>query len=163
MTYLRITVTTVAVLFFSLIVCCGCSSIRTNKVVIDKQFLCDIEKEFQDEAKSGKDRSDVYNRIWESNYYELIYLTTKGDRKAIDVSISLIGQKGYPTCLYEGIELLVKPTFESDPDYFWEALERKPYDTQIKTLHIFEFHKPIDWNMDEYLAKHQEIKKLYED
>jgi hypothetical protein len=163
MTYLRIPIMVVAVLFFSLVLSCGCTPYSSNHVVINRGFLYDIEKEFGEEARSGKSRSVVYNRIWESNYYELIYLTTKGDRKAIDVSISLIGQKGDPACLYEEIELLTKPTFESDPDYFWEALERKANEVQARTLNVFDFHKPIDWDMEGYLAKHPEIKKLYED
>jgi hypothetical protein len=140
----------------------GCSFPCSNKVVIDKQFLCDIEKAFQDEIASGNDKSYVYNRIWEHNYYELIYLLNKGDRKAIEVSISLLGQKGYPACLLEGIENIVKPTFESDEDYFWESLEKQEYDVQVRALHLFDFYKPIDWDKESFLVRHPEVKNRYE-
>lgn len=140
----------------------GCISGPSNKVVINKKFLFDIEKAFKEEAISGCDKSEIYNMLWEKNYYELVYLAEKGDRKAIDVSISLIGQKGYPTCLLEHIEILVRPTFESDTDYFWKSLSEKEHNTQVKVLRVFDFYKPLDWDTEDYLSKHQEIKNLYD-
>ena len=158
----RIVINVLSVIPLFFLICAGCSFHPPNKVVIDRQFLYEIEKEFEEEAKHKESRRDAYNELWEENYDELIYLTTIGDRKAIDVSISLIGQKEESTHLSERIEFLIKPVFESDPDYFWEAIEKKEYDTQIKVLHIFDFFKPLDWSMEEYLDKHPEIKKLYE-
>lgn len=140
----------------------GCSLLNSDKMVIDKQFLYNIERAFQEEAKLGCDKSEIYNTLWERNYFELIYLTEKGDRKAIDISISLIGQKNSPTCLFEEIGLLIKPTFESDVDYFWKTLEKKTTDVQVTVLYMFDLYKPIDWDLESYLAKHQEIKNLFE-
>jgi hypothetical protein len=155
-------------LFVASILCYGCSQTSSSRVVIDRQFLYEIEKAFKQEEKTGKDMSAMYNRIWEDNYYELIYLVTIGDQKATEVSISLIGQTGEPVHLFEEIELLVKPTFESsfgesDYDYFWKTLEKKSVPVQVKDLHVFNFFKPIDWDMKSYLSKHPEVAKFYEE
>ena len=150
------------VFFLLLVFCQGCLCDFSNKVIIDKQFLCDIERAFQEEANLGCQKHLIYNTLWEEYYYELIYLAEKGDHKAIDVSIMLIGQKVEPTCLVEDIELLVKPTYESDTDYFWKSLKNKDTATQVKVLNVFEHCKPLDWDMQWYFTKFPKIKELYD-
>lgn len=134
-----------------------------KSVSIDRQFLYDIEKALQQESKTGEDRGGIYNNLWENNYDELIYLTAIGDIKAIDVTISLVGQENYPALLYECIEPLIKHTFEGDYDRFWEILEKKDCIVQVRAIHVFDFYKPIDWEIEPYFAQHPKIKKLYED
>jgi hypothetical protein len=152
------------ILLLASILCYGCSSASSNKAVIDRQFLYDIEKAFKQEAKSGKDQNEIYNKIWEQNYYELIYLATIGDEKATDVSISLIGQKNGPAELFQKIELLVNASYEADYKYFWKALAKKPVDVQLRVIHFGERYEPIDWcPVDCYLNNKPEIKKLYEE
>ena len=155
------------ILFLIFLFCYGCSSALSNKVVINRQFLYEIERAFQQEEKKGKDKCAIYNQIWKNNYYELIYLVTIGDQKAIDISISLIGQKEEALLNFDEIELLVRPTFEgsfgeTDYDYFWKTLEKKKYNVQINALHLFDIYKPVDWDIKSYFTKHPEIKKLYE-
>jgi hypothetical protein len=149
-------------IYFSLLFCFGCSSPSPNSAVIDRQFLYDIQKAFVRENKTGKDMSEVYNYLWKNNYYELIYLTTIGDEKAVDISISLIGQEAHPAYLFDEVELLVNSTFEDDQN-FWKFVENKKPDVQCRVLKIFDYYEPIDWDIVSYVNKHPKIKKLYTD
>jgi hypothetical protein len=145
----------VLMLFMIFLSCSGCSLISSNKVIIDKQFLNDIEKAFQEESKSGVDKSEVYNQIWDKHYYDLIYLAQKGDLQGISASILLIGQKGDPTCLFEEIELLAKPTIKSNPSYFWQAMEKA--DSTIQCMALYRLSGYLsDEKLKHYLNSHQE-------
>jgi hypothetical protein len=149
--------------YFAALASSDCTLLSPNQVVINREFLYEIEKAFRQEKKSGKNQSEIYNKLWEQNYYELIYLVTYGDKKAIEVSISLMGQKQEPSKLFKNIKLLATPTYEGDQDYFWIALVKEPIDVQLKVIYICERYEPIDWCSQEcYFNKKPELKKLYE-
>ncbi len=145
------------IFLFALLFCFGCSSHSPYSAVIDRQFLYDIQKAFAMENKTGKDMSEVYNYLWKNNYYELIYLTGIDDKKAKDISISLIGQQAHPAYLFDEVELLVNSTYDDD---FWKFLEKKKSDVQCRVLKIFDEYKPIDWEIGPYFNKHPEIRKM---
>ena len=146
------------ILFFS-----SCKSRPEMRVVINRTFLYQIERLLAEEQRTGHDYKEKYNRIWEDNYYELIYLVTKGDKKAVDISISLLGQKNYPVCLFEEIDPLVKNAYESvDEEFFWSALSNKTIAVQVRALHVFDCYHPIDWDIEDYFQKHPDIRSLYE-
>lgn len=156
MIYTKNTVSTILTIAV-MISFCGCLLPCSNRVVIDKQFLCDIEQEFQREALSGKDRGEEYNHIWKYNFEELIYLASKGDHKAIKVGILLIGQHAYPVGRFERFELFAVPTVKSDPNYFWEALEE--VNPEIQSMALYRLHDilPSD-RIDCFLNTHPKVK-----
>jgi hypothetical protein len=141
--------------------CSGCFCHFPDKVYIDRQFLYDIDKEFRAEAKSGADRSDVYNHIWKRNFFELIYLTSRGDHKAIDVSILLIGQHSEPVGRFEQFKLFALPTVKTDSVYFWEAIEKMEPKIQFMALYrLYGDYFPKE-KVERYLDNHPIVRKLF--
>jgi hypothetical protein len=138
----------------------GCSLNSSKKVYIDRQFLYDIEDQYRAEGELVEDKDYKFNKTWKHNFFELIYLTSKGDPKAIDISILLIGQPGYPVGRFEQFELFAKPTVKSNPSYFWEAIEKK--ETEIQFMALYRLRNYLSKEeVSNYLDKHPNVKKLY--
>ncbi len=107
--------------------------------------------------------------LLDENFDELVYLVSKGDKKAVEVAVRTIGLGvGGDVVAYD--EPLIMAAYEkTDSQQFFESLSKNDNEAQLRVLvlcdHLwYERQKLVDWDgeRDDYLAKNNELRELYE-
>lgn len=134
-----------------------------ESITINTKFLYQLQRALDQEKQSGESRTSPCMELWERHSDDLYYLVERGDRRAIEVGISLLGRGEHPgcECVSDDYDRLIVPIFEADDRFFWDTLAKKSPDAQLNVLRLGNEYGPEDWDSDAYLAKHPKLRKLY--